>query len=105
MKKENLISALRELSESELTKIFYEAFSPLRKKIDGDVDDVYIIGNAGYCASDNSALISVSALPRENTVEAEAMVQDGFCENCKIDISCTSKDAICPICNAIIDCT
>ena len=103
--REKLIGTLRNLSEVELVKIFYEAFTPLKKVCGSEVDDVYVVGNAALGDGDDTAIVSISALALGATIEADSMVQDGFCERCKIEIQCSSKDAVCPICGNSVDCT
>lgn len=105
MKTEDLVSTLSGLSELELVKIFYSAFSSRKTIIGEEIDDAYVIGNAGFSPVDGAALVYVSALALESSAEASELIQNGFCDKCKIHIQCSSKDATCPICSSTVDCT
>jgi len=105
MKKEDLVKELRKLNDKEVVEVFYEAFSNRKKVIDEDIDEAIVIGEASYSPQDKEHYTEFWALPMPGLPQLESPLQSGKCEKCKALIASVSKEAQCPICGTLVECT
>ncbi len=101
---EQLVEELKKLSESDLVKIYYEAISSRKKIIGSEIDDALIIGCGGLADEVNAAELYISALANPGAIEMDSLSQLGKCVRCQINIQCTAKEALCPICGSNVEC-
>lgn len=112
-RKSDLVDQLTQLSVPDLIELFYEATATHRienTEFD-EIDDAYIVGIAGYSRSDGKCEVNYWALPSEGLdsytreEKDQVVAQFGDCVKCGAYVASLSKDAICPICKTIVDCT
>lgn len=109
---------IRGLSEKELVDFFYDSIS--NRNEFKEFDDGFEIKNLCITQSSfgkfNKKLDEVHysefmALPSEETagvdfiVKAKDIHEQGECDKCKAEIISVSKEAICPICGELVECT
>jgi hypothetical protein len=117
MDRSSIVAYLASLQRSELAQLLSEALRSKKKVVDyGDTEtvDALCLARCYYdlrrdgTASEWSAAIDILAPPAnpDDLLGAvDILDQGGFCQHCRIEIACAVKNALCPICGSIVECT
>jgi len=115
MRKES-IGYIQNLSEAELVKFFYDAISARNEnKIfkDGYEKDRICLIQTRFGSFENKEdeqhysefMALPSALHLDRGEISEWLTEQGECSKCGALVVCSSKEALCPICDTTVDCT
>ena len=117
-KKDESINYIKTLSEKELVDFFYEATQ--NRRVHNEYEDGFEIETLCIVQSafgkysneiDTESYHEFMALPTDELKDLEwvkkeqNITEQGKCSKCKVLILCVTKEAICPICNNIVECT
>lgn len=113
----NILFDLNKMSRGQLHVVFNEVFRAYRR-INHDVavvDDAVCIASVAAELNDDLPYVTCWGFPESS---GDSVVYDdydggsllsaantGRCERCKVDVVCTEKLAICPVCDFTVECT